>query len=754
MPSSTSPSEPRPSTSFAALDPRVQRWVWEQGWTELRDAQERAIPVILARERDVLIVAATAWGKTEAAFLPICSHLLTTPDAGTGVRVLYVSPLKALINDQYRRLDDLCEHLDLRVGRWHGDVSSSVKTRLRRDGTDVLLITPESLEALLIRQPQSLAGLFGSLRYVVIDELHVFLGTERGAHLQSLLHRVDLLAGTRAPRIGLSATVGDTETAAAFLAPDHPEQVRIITSSASGAGLRLQVRGYETGHDDDGGMDALVGDLLGVTRDGQHLVFANSRHRVERYADGLARAARHGGHADLVLAHHGNLDQGLRAHVEARLGDPSRPVTVVCTSTLELGIDIGTMTAIAQLGAPPSVAALRQRLGRSGRRHDPAVLRVYVTEAALDATSPPVDALRVELVQTIAMIDLMLQRWCEPVLTGDLHLSTLVHQTLSLITQHGGVSPTGAYRALCGPGPFATVDERQYGQLLRDLGAAGLIEQARDGTLLLGAAGERLVEHHHFYAAFATPDEYRLLSGGRQLGTLPITTPVRDGALLIFAGQRWTITRTDLEARTLELVPASGGIPPRFAGTGIPVHDRVRREMHHVYRDTTVAPFLDRPARDLLAEARAMYRHLRLDQSPLLAWGEDTMIFPWVGDRIVTTIALALQARDLQVDTDGLTITVRDFGPDETRAELHHLHTGPPPVPEDLAALVTDRRSDKYDWALGDTLLNGAYAGRHLDVSGAWHTIGRLLDAAPVPLERPRNTGRDHVKVRVSPSKE
>jgi ATP-dependent helicase Lhr and Lhr-like helicase len=466
-------------------------------------------------------------------------------------------------------------------------------------------------------------------------------------------------------------------------------------------------------------------------RTGQHLVFANSRHTVERYADLLTRRAARLGHPDLVYAHHGNLDQGHRAHVEGRLGEPSRPVTVVCTSTLELGIDIGTMTSIAQLGAPPSVAGLRQRLGRSGRRDDPAVLRIYVTEAALDATSPPADALRVELVQTIAMIELLLERWCEPPPTADLHLSTLIQQILAVIAQQGGISAADAYSILCGPGPFQLVTIAMFAQLLRDVAAPGLVEQAGDGTLLLGARGEQLVEHFHFYAAFDTPDEYRLLANGRQLGTLPVAHPVHEGGQLIFAGHRWTITSVHAETRTIELVPASGGVPPRFAGTGIPVHDRVRAEMVRVYRARTVPRYLDPAAETLLAEGRTMYRHYRLDQTSIVEHGCDTILFPWAGDRIVNTLAVALRARDLRVDTDGFTIIVQDLTPDETRAELRGALTGPRPDPHDLAALVANRRSDKHDWVLGDTLLNAAYAARHLDIPGAWHTLEHLVNTPP-----------------------
>src|ERR1035438_3280847 len=209
-------ASPGPS-AFAQLHPRIQRWIWDRDWTELRDAQVRAVSPIVDGQRDVIIAAATASGKTEAAFLPICSALLadrqpaeqgdlpgapTAPVTQTGVKVLYVSPLKALINDQYGRLDALCQHLDLPVHRWHGDVPGSRKARVMADPDGVLLITPESIEALLVIHGPKIGQLFDALRYVVIDELHSFLGAERGAQLQSLLHRVELAIRRHVPRIG------------------------------------------------------------------------------------------------------------------------------------------------------------------------------------------------------------------------------------------------------------------------------------------------------------------------------------------------------------------------------------------------------------------------------------------------------------------------------------------------------------------------------------------------------------------------
>jgi ATP-dependent helicase Lhr and Lhr-like helicase len=576
----------------------------------LRDAQERAIDPVLAGNRDLIISAATAAGKTEAAFLPICSALLDTREqdgvAGplgdygdgdaaassrSGVLALYVSPLKALINDQYGRLDALGEHLDVPVHRWHGDVAGSRKARVLREPNGLLLITPESLEALFVIHGTRMADLFDGLRYVVIDEMHSFLGTERGAQLQSLLHRVDLAARRRVPRIGLSATLGDMPSAANFLRPGRGERVTVIVSADDRHELRLQLRGYEAKPADltasqaeaaesrgedvevedvtEGDRLAIAEHLFTTLRGNDNLIFANSRRDVEIYADLLTRRCDAAQVSNEFVPHHGSLSKDMREHAEARLKDRDVPVTAVCTSTLEMGIDIGSVASIAQIGAPRTVASLRQRLGRSGRRGDtPATLRLYVTEEQVTPQTTPPDALRAELVQSIAMVNLLLARWNEAPDAGGLHLSTLTQQLLSLIAQHGGVTPLEAFRTLCQQGPFIRVTPDVFKLLLRALAReeVDLLSQGSDGLLLLGVAGERVVNHYSFYAAFRSPSEYRLVANGRTLGTLPVDYPLMPGSLLIFGGRRWKVLAVDSYAKVVELVRSSGGRPPQFAG--------------------------------------------------------------------------------------------------------------------------------------------------------------------------------------------
>lgn len=481
---------PGTSHAFEQLHEKVKRWIWEQGWEHLREAQEEAVQPVLGRATDILIASPTASGKTEAAFLPALSSI-ADEDVG-GVRVLYISPLKALINDQYRRLEGLSDVLNIPVTSWHGDANQTRKQKILKEPKGVVLITPESLEAIFVNRGTQIHRIFGNLAYLIIDELHAFIGSERGKQLQSLMHRLDLVVHRRVPRIGLSATLGDLSLARAFLRPGEVFPCAVISSEAK-QGIRLQVRGYLASQPilsskemqavfNEGREvaleDQLTGDYLQIADDiyrllrgESHLVFANAKRSVELYADLLRRRSE----KDLVpnefFPHHGNLSKELREELEGRLQHRELPTTAICTSTLEMGVDIGQVESVAQIGPPPAVAGLRQRLGRSGRRGNQAVLRIFIQERELSDKSNLMDMLRTNLFQTVAMVELLLKRWYEPPVMGKLHFSTLIQQVLSLLAQHGGAKAADAYRVLCGPeAAFSNVTSQMFAQLLRGMG--------------------------------------------------------------------------------------------------------------------------------------------------------------------------------------------------------------------------------------------------------------------------------------------
>jgi ATP-dependent helicase Lhr and Lhr-like helicase len=737
------------SSAFHLLHPALQRWLWREGWEQLRDLQEAAIPTILAGESDVVLAASTASGKTEAAFLPILTAL--SPEPGGSIRVLYVSPLKALINDQFDRLEQLGEQVGVPVARWHGDVAASQKRKVLDRPAGILIITPESLEALFVRRGPRVRSLFKHLAYVVVDELHAFLGSERGQQLQSLLHRVELAVGRRVPRVALSATLGDLGLACESLRPGGGQAVHRIVSSGTGQEVKVQLRGYrerpprlsraevdalEAGGRSAALEDVVAGDSLDISlhlfeklRGGHHLIFANRRAEVELYSDLLRRHCERNGLPNEFWTHHGSLSRELRDETEAAIKDRARPASAVCTTTLELGIDVGAIESVAQIGPPPSVASLRQRLGRSGRKGGAAVLRLYVQEGEIQPTTAPQWRLRASLVQAVAAIRLLIEGWCEPPEPRSLHLSTLVQQVLSAIAQHGGIRADAAWRALCRDGAFPGVDASAFGAVLRSLGRTELLRQLHTGELTLDLAGERIVNHYGFYTAFQTAEEYRLTSGGRNLGTLPISYPLFPGLYLIFGGRRWLVLDVDEAKKVVDLKSSQGGRLPAFeGGRGAPVHDRVRQEMFEVYCSAEIPTFLDAGARDLLAEGRDEFLRLGLGELRLLAGPGGTILFPWRGDRVMDTLVVWLSGLGHRVAAEGPALLFSDTPPADLRRELTRIAAEPPPDARTLAATISNKQTEKFHPYLDEELLIADAASSRLDVNGAWE-LARALTA-------------------------
>ncbi|WP_059415024.1 DEAD/DEAH box helicase [Cupriavidus basilensis] len=719
------------SSSFFALDSRIQRFIWAEGWEELRDAQEVAIPHIVKGNTDVIIAAATAAGKTEAAFFPALTYLVAQEKPGL---IVYISPLKALINDQFGRLDRLCEDLDVPVWPWHGDISSSSKARFLKDPHGVLLITPESLEAMLCNRGASVRTIFQHTAFFVIDELHAFIGSERGKQLQSLICRIESVLKTVIPRVGLSATLGDMQLGADYLRPGKADSVVIVESRAAGAELKVAIKGYEEPSvphrdaDDSAEVKSaspahIASHLFKVLRGSNNLVFPNSRREVERYTHLLQGLCAHHHVPNQFWPHHGSLSKEIRSETEAALKQKTQPATAVCTNTLELGIDIGAVKSIAQIGPPPSVASLRQRLGRSGRRkNEPAILRGYCVEDARVPGSSIATLLRLNTVQMAAMITLLGEKWFEPPRIHGLHLSTLIQQLLSLISQNGGVTATQAYQLLCAPSaPFSGTSRPDFIALLRHLGQKELLMQDSSGLLLHGPLGEKFVNHYTFYAAFAADEEFRIVAGGRPLGALPVSLMLSVGQRILFAGRTWYVDEIDEEQKVIYVSPAKGGTPPLFSGGGGRVHTRVRQRMRALLAGDNDLPFLDESARRFVAEGREAYGRMGLDGRVLLDAGTQLMILTWIGDSGNEAIACLLKRRGFTAAPSDLGVEVHKGGHSEEDilSALADAATDEFPDLDNLLLDAKNLQREKWDWALPDALLRKAYASLYLDLDEA-----------------------------------
>jgi len=569
--------------------------------------------------------------------------------------------------------------------------------------------------------------MFQALAFVVIDELHAFLDSERGVQLASLLRRLDARTGRRARRIGLSATIGNLSLAAAWLNPGGPSAVHRIESHAISAPLQLQIRGAQEPIDDENVPNAeqppqsseqVAEHLFKIMRGkGNHLIFAGSRRNTEILSDKLRSMCAEAGVPNEFFPHHGNLSKETRESLESRLKEGVLPTTAVCTTTLELGIDIGSVESVAQVGAPASISSFRQRLGRSGRREGSAsVVRIYVSEQKLDANSSLFSRLRVETVQAVAAVQLLLRRWVEPPQAGKLHFSTLLHQTLSVIAERGGVSAQAAFKLLGGTGPFVGTSPALFADLLRAMSSREdkLVEQAPDGTLMLGKLGERLTSNYDFYSVFVTYDEYTIVTESKTLGTLSVTNALGPGDYLIFGGQRWQVREIDDKSKRVLVDPAPAGRVPKFDGEAAPLHDELLAEMRKVYLSSDEPAFLNAAAKDYLAEGRNEFRSLELDKRSTALLNQRIHLLPWVGTQKLDTLRLALRYCGLQVEQSRIAVSVAADSGTILQGALQQLAVSAP-SPDALALMSETLRSAKYDYLLSDELLRFQFSKNRLD---------------------------------------
>ena len=704
------------SSSFELLHDSVKRWVWSQGWTALRDIQENSIPVVLRGDSDVIISASTAGGKTEAAFLPILSRILS--ERSEGYDVLYVSPLKALINDQYRRLQDMTSGTSVEVTPWHGDIDASRKARSLKNPSGILIITPESLESFLINRNTAVKSAFGQLKYVVIDELHAFIGNERGKQLQSLLSRIELITDNKPPRIAMSATFSDYDKVKAFLRPDGSFPSVIPDQGVSNHETRVLVKEYIPDEDTDV-QEEIAQEVFSKLRGSNNLAFTNSRVAAERYAVLLGDMCDEANVPNEFRVHHGSLSKVERESVELELQMGETPITALCTSTLELGVDIGKVKSIAQIGVANSVSGLRQRLGRSGRRNEPSILRVFSVEH--DENDGELYDLRANLVQNIAVIELLREKAYEDPVIHKPHLSTLVQQILSLIASFSGFYPKEGWEILCRRGAFGDITPELFMKLLKCMGNQGLISQLNTGQIIVGKEGEKLLRKIDFYTAFVTPVDYDVINSAdaKRVGMVQSIPEV--GHQMILAGRRWIVDRIDDKTKKIYVTRILTGGSVTFLSEVPEVDEVITRKMRDIYMSDEVYPYLDSAtdSDEELIKARDYFLTNRLDMKFYI----NNSLFTWAGAKINRTIAMIYKLRcGKSLDYNYL----RLFG--ITPKDVAYILSQPKPSGEELAALVprTSKEKQKYDHFLSDELLNHEYAATYLDVEKAWNELQML----------------------------
>ena len=636
--------------AFDRYAPFIQDFIYRNNWESLRAIQTAAADAIFNTDEHLLLSASTASGKTEAAFFPVLT--LFSEDMPRSVGAVYIGPLKALINDQFARLTELCEEADIPVWHWHGDAAQSHKARMLKHPSGILQITPESLEAMLLRKHALIPKLFGDLRFVVIDEVHSLMRGDRGGQTLCLIERLSKLAGVEPRRIGLSATIGDLEAAGEFLSAGTKRRTLIPKINAPGVKWRLSMEHFyisqQNQPDSSADVEALpvlddktdtapehadegMGYVFEHTRGKKCLVFVNSREECEAVTTTLRSYCEAKHEPDRFMIHHGNLSAALRETAEAAMKDDDIFMTTCTTATLELGIDIGRLERAFQIDAPFTVSSFLQRMGRTGRRGLPPEMWFVIREELPEPRSMLPETIPWKLLQGIALVQVYVEeRWVEPPKLDRLPFSLLYHQTMSTLASCGELTPAQLASRVLTLRYFHRISQDDFRILLRHLLETEHIQRTEEGGLIVGLAGERVINSFKFYAVFQENEEYTVRYDSQELGTIVSPPPI--GEKVAIAGHVWVVEDIDHKRRIVCCSLIKGKVPAYFGDCPGDINTKILLRMKQALSEDKCYPYLMKNAVLRLAQARTSARNSGVTEQPLICLGGNMWaLFPWLG---------------------------------------------------------------------------------------------------------------------------
>ncbi|WP_274622085.1 DEAD/DEAH box helicase [Myxococcus fulvus] len=630
-------------SAFHRLHPQLRHaLVNELGWRSLRPVQELATEAILDG-CNAVVLAPTAGGKTEASLFPVLSRILS--EELEPVAALYVCPIRALLNNQEARVQRYARMVGLDAFKWHGDVPGTARARFLREPAHVLMITPESLEVMLISQKTDARSLFRGLSAVIIDEVHAFASDDRGAHLVSVLERLVHFCGRDVQRIGLSATVGNPDIIGQWLMGSSRRPYRRVDPPRPPAVRDLRLGFLENTSD-------VAAEAARLGQGKKSLVFVESRAEAERIAGAMA------GRGVEVFIHHSAVSRADRELAEEQFAR-GHNTAIVCTSTMELGIDVGDLDQVLQVDAPMSVASLLQRMGRTGRREG---MRSNCTFLCQSPES---------LLQATALVRLAERGWVEDVRPPAKAAHVLAHQVLALGLQEGGVSRHQVLPWVAAASPFRGLDAEDVSELVETMLARRILHEA-EGLLSLGLEGERLYGRKNFfelYAVFSSPPLLRVMHGPTEIGTVQATfaRSQEDGhGPLCFrlGGRPWLVVHVDWERGTCQVQPADKGRVPSWLGPPRNLSWMLCQEMKRTLADEAPMAVLGKAAQLELQALRREYEGLVGEgEAPLEVTDEGVQWHTFAGGAINRLLAVALESETGRRWTPGnLSIKVKDAG--------------------------------------------------------------------------------------------
>ena len=629
---------------FNSLPWFLREYIHENRWEGFRGIQERAFDVLFGRDSHLLISSGTSSGKTEAALFPAVSSIYSNPPRSIGA--LYVGPLKALIDDQFQRLEPMLKDSYIEVTGWHGDIDPESKKKLLDVPSGILQITPESLQNIVASRPEDLERLFGDLRFVIIDEVHAFMGSDRGLQLLCCLERLEMLAGCEPRRIGLSATIADTQSAAEWLSAGTGRRTEVVSDPGIGErdlGIlfyRFPMDSFETHQERVVAANRYYRRLYEEVRGKSCIVFTNSRVIAERTGRSLSKIAKAMKDEDVVYVHHGSISKDLRKATEDNLKDRNRKTVTVSTVTLELGIDVGSLDAVVQVDTPYTCSSLVQRMGRSGRRGGAQTMRMFCREDLTEWWAS-IEGVSIDLIKGIAMSTLVLRDgWTEPVRIPKLPYGLLFHQTMEYIRCGTGTRFSRLVSDVLSMHPFRFIPKEDYAILVKDMISSGLLMKMEDGTLLLTDNGERVSSDRSFCSVFTVKKEIEVKSEGKQVGSIQEMPDI--GELIQLAGRIWTVVKTDPKAMSIDVEETEGSANTLWK-SGVPgTHNKVMERMREVLESEEDYSFLDASAHDELRRCRQAARECGMLEGVIEINGW-LRIFPWVGTTAFDTLCRVLR---------------------------------------------------------------------------------------------------------------
>lgn len=618
--------------SFALLSEPVRKYIRDKRWEQLRPIQNAAISRILTTDNNYILASRTASGKTEAAFLPILSKVDFNEK---GVQVLYISPLIALINDQFRRVEELCGSLEVTVTKWHGEANKTLKERLIKKPEGIVLITPESMEAMFVNKPFNVRQLFSNLKYVVIDEIHSFIGTDRGTQLKSILSRLQKINVSKFIVIGLSATIGDYDEAKKFTGDEEATKV-LLDRTAKETDARFLYFESET---EELPLD-LLKSLYLETKNNKALIFPNSRGRAEEIAVKLKKISeRVGGHPN-YFSHHSSVHKEVREYVEFfAKNNTHQNFCISCTSTLELGIDIGTVDKVIQIDATHSIASLIQRVGRSGRREGQSSnLFLYATDEW-------------NLLQSLSCWRLYKEGFIEPPQVREKPYDILLHQAMSITKEKSGIKRAELIGLLKDNAAFRQIETGEIEGIIDHLTQIDFLERLQD-ELIIGLEGEKVVNSRDFYSMFAAEVNLKVVNAGNTLGEIPFSTQIDEDENIYLAARIWKITNVDLDANLITVIPANDGKKPKFSGAMPVIHPRIRQKVLEIIFSSDLFEELDKSGKNEIETMRKEFSVFKITDTrlerPLMVAETNAELFTFTGTKINRTISFLLDLAEIK----------------------------------------------------------------------------------------------------------